>query len=71
MSNVPIPGLGTHNVIFVTTETDKVYAFDADSLIFGSEYYSNVLSLWVNVVRSVRSSAPAPMESGDHAVRGT
>ena len=31
MANVAIAGQGTHNVLFVATENDTVYAFDADS----------------------------------------
>lgn len=35
MANVAIPGAGTHNVVYVATSNDSVYAFDADSGAYG------------------------------------
>ena len=31
LSQVPIAGQGTHNVVYAVTENDSVYAFDADN----------------------------------------
>jgi hypothetical protein len=53
VSNVVIPGKGTFNVIYVVTENDSVYAFDADGV--------NTTALWSDsFINSGKGITPIP-----------
>ena len=60
MTNVNIPRLGTHDVVFVATEHDTVYAFDADS-----NQGTNGGLLW-----STHLGVPAPTPNNDFGNSG-
>ena len=42
--NVSIPGQGTHNVLYVVTENDDAYAFDADGLTPNPLWYTSFIN---------------------------
>ena len=50
VANVSIPGQGFHNVVYVATEHDSVYAFDADGLTSSPLWHVSFLSSGVTTV---------------------
>ena len=63
MANVAITGQGTHNVLFVATENDTVYAFDAD----------NGAALWSTSLTNMNlgTAAQSWNKAAGHAYFGT
>jgi hypothetical protein len=56
LSNVSIPNQGTHNVVYVATEEDQIYAFDADS-----NQGPDGQPLWhVNLTNATKGITPVP-----------
>jgi hypothetical protein len=50
VANVSIPGQGYHNVVYVATENDSVYAFDADGLTTTPLWHVSFLSSGVTTI---------------------
>jgi hypothetical protein len=61
MTNVTIPGQGTHNVVYVCTVNDSVYAFDADAPSMVAPYWH------VNFLSSSNGTNVAPPRNTDMA----
>src|SRR5579863_3565491 len=45
VTNVTIPGKGVHDVLYVTTEHDSVYAFDADTFVSNAYWKTSFINL--------------------------
>ena len=58
LPRVPIPGKGLHNVVYIATEHDSVYAFDADGRPSEPLWHASFLSSGVRAVPSGDVSCP-------------
>ena len=50
MTNVDVPGKGVHNLVFLTTANNSVYAYDADDASVTEPYWTNSFNRPPNVV---------------------
>jgi hypothetical protein len=58
LPHVPIPGKGTHNVVYVATEHDSVYAFDADGRSAEPLWHASFLGSGVRTVTASDVGCP-------------
>ncbi len=68
--NLSIPGQGTHNVVYVVTEHDSAYAFDADGLQSAPLWQVSLLSSGVTTVNEVGDIGCTNMQ-GEIGITGT
>ena len=57
---VKIPGKGTHNVIYVATEHDQVYAFDADGLTSKPLWHNSFINPAQGITTVSTRNSPCP-----------
>ncbi len=59
MTNVSVPGRGTHNLVIVATVNDSVYAFDADNAAVTTPYWSTNFTAPPNIVAPANTDMSA------------
>ena len=66
MTNVTVPGQGAHDIVFVATENDTIYAFDADSGTAGTNNNGLLWSTHLGIA-STNSLSPYGSDYGGGA----
>jgi len=73
--NVTIPGNGAHNVVYVATEHDSVYAFDADGSVSTPLWHTSFINPAAGITTEPSADSEGPDDTGDiepeHGITGT
>jgi len=71
VQSVTIPSQGTHNVVYVATEHDSVYAFDADGVLTRPLWHAS----FINLTQGATTVVPPPPDDafprGEIGITGT
>ena len=70
MPGLTIPGQGTHNVVFVATEHDSVYAFDADGKTFSPLWFRSFLDPTHGITSVPQADVGGPI-TPEYGITGT
>jgi hypothetical protein len=68
---VKIPGKGTHNVVYVATEHDQVYAFDADGLTSQPLWHDSFINPAQGITTVSTQKSPCPSLKPEAGITST
>ncbi len=71
VANVSIPGRGVHNVVYVATEHDTVYAFDADNFVSAPYWTTSFIDAAAGITTVPASESNEPNIAPESGITAT